>query len=130
MNRSRKWQVKNKKRINEYVMNRYNTDLTFKLKMQLRCRLRSALKKNLKSGSAVILLGCTVEELKKHISDKFKDGMTWENWGHNTWNIDHIRPLASFDLTDPAQLAAACHYTNLQPLSAHDNYSKSDKILP
>lgn len=118
------WQTENKKYISEYKKLRYKTDLNYRVKVQLRGRLNAALKKNCKKGSAVKLLGCTIEEFKNHISSQFKDGMTWENWGHNTWNIDHARPLSSFDLTDPLQLAAACHYTNLQPLFASDNYRK------
>jgi len=53
--------------------------------------------------------------------------MLWSNYGE--WHIDHIKPLASFDLSDRKQLLEACHYTNLQPLWAQDNLSKSDKVL-
>jgi desulfoferrodoxin (superoxide reductase-like protein) len=55
--------------------------------------------------------------------------MTWDNWTTDGWHIDHIKPLASFDLTDRKQLLEACHYTNLQPLWAKDNLIKSDKII-
>ena len=41
--------------------------------------------------------------------------------------LDHIRPCASFDLTDEAQQRECFHYTNLQPLWATDNMQKSDK---
>lgn len=61
-------------------------------------------------------------ELRAHLETRFLPGMTWENYG--AWHIDHVRPLASFDLTDRAQLLQACHYTNLQPLWARDNRSK------
>jgi hypothetical protein len=44
------------------------------------------------------------------------------------WHIDHIRPLASFDLTDPKQQRQAFHYTNLQSLWAKENLSKGKKI--
>lgn len=43
-------------------------------------------------------------------------------------NIDHIKPLASFDLTDRSQFLEACHYTNLQPLWSEDNIEKSNKL--
>ena len=54
--------------------------------------------------------------------------MSWDNWNLAGWHIDHIRPLASFDLTDPVQLKQAAHYTNLQPLWAHDNYVKGSRV--
>ena len=53
--------------------------------------------------------------------------MAWENKGLHGWETDHIKPLAAFDLTDPAQVAAACHYTNLQPLWRRDNITKGAK---
>jgi hypothetical protein len=43
------------------------------------------------------------------------------------WHIDHVRPLASFDLTDPAQFAAAFAPTNHQWLTADENRKKGAK---
>lgn len=70
------------------------------------------------------LIGCTKEILMHHIESQFKLGMSWENKGQ--WEIDHIRPCASFDLTDPAQQKRCFHYSNLQPLWAKDNHIKHD----
>jgi len=53
--------------------------------------------------------------------------MTKEN--HGKWHIDHIIPCALFDLSDSKQQAKCFHYTNLQPLWAHENLSKGAKIL-
>jgi hypothetical protein len=91
--------------------------------------LKSAIKGNFKIGSAVNDLGCSIEQLKQYLESKFLLGMTWDNWTTDGWHIDHIKPLASFDLTDKKQFLEACHYTNLQPLWATDNIIKSDKIL-
>ena len=59
--------------------------------------------------------------------------MTCENWGKhkNNWQIDHIKPLCQFDLTDEKQVKQACHYTNLRPLwySEHKEKSKNEKKL-
>ena len=51
--------------------------------------------------------------------------MGWHNM--NEWHIDHIKPLASFDLSDEAQQKIAFHYTNQQPLWAIDNLRKGAK---
>ena len=119
----------NKDKINFYFNNRRKTDIQFKLSHNLRVRLISAIKGNYKVGSAVKDLGCSVEELKSYIESKFQPGMSWDNWNKDGWHIDHIKPLASFDLTDRNQLLEACHYTNLQPLWATDNIIKRDKLI-
>ncbi len=56
--------------------------------------------------------------------------MTWENWGWggDKWHVDHIIPLASFDLNDPVQLLRANHYTNLQPLWQAENLAKGARL--
>lgn len=69
-------------------------------------------------------LGCTYQELRAHLEKQFHSGMSWENYGRKGWHIDHIKPLAWFDLTDPVQFAEACHYTNLQPMWGRENESK------
>jgi hypothetical protein len=105
------------------------TNPNFRLAANLRGRLGSAVKNNSKSGSAVSDLGCTIEFLKQHLSSKFQPGMSWNNWGNGfgKWNIDHIIPLAAFDLTDRQHVVLACHYFNLQPLWYEQNMSKQDK---
>lgn len=112
----------------EYAAKRLKVDLNFRLSYNLRSRLYRAIKNTWKVGSAVDDLGCTIEELKKHLESKFKPGMTWENHSKDGWHIDHIKPLASFNLSNPDQFKEACNYTNLQPLWAEDNLKKGDKI--
>ena len=74
------------------------------------------------------LLGCTVEECKSYLESKFKQGMTWDNYGYRTWHVDHIIPYSAFNFTDEEQVKRCFHYTNLQPLWAEENYKKRDKI--
>lgn len=70
-------------------------------------------------------VGCTPEQLKAHIESLFLEGMTWDNYGKYGWHVDHIRPVSSFK---PEEWEQINHYTNLQPLWAKDNLSKSNKI--
>jgi hypothetical protein len=117
------------KRNKDKINNRYKTDIRFKISKLLRSRLLRSLKNEWKSGSAVKDLGCTIDEFKTYLESKFQLGMNWNNHGPCGWHIDHIKPLASFDLTDRKQLLMACHYTNLQPLWATDNLIKGDKQI-
>ncbi|WP_225783351.1 HNH endonuclease signature motif containing protein [Xenophilus sp. Marseille-Q4582] len=43
------------------------------------------------------------------------------------WEIDHIKPLCSFDFSDPEQVRAAFHPTNHQWLTAEQNRRKHAK---
>jgi hypothetical protein len=85
--------------------------------------------KSIKSSNTINLLGCSLEEARKHLESQFKEGMTWENHGNKGWHIDHIRPCASFDLTDIEQQRDCFNYKNLQPLWWNENLSKGDKWL-
>lgn len=111
----------------KYSKNRRKTDMSYRLTTILRSRLNRALKGNVKTGSAVNDLGCSIEDLKKYLESKFTNGMSWDNYGKRGWHIDHIRPLSSFNLIDSTELKQATHYTNLQPLWHVDNYKKSNK---
>ena len=99
-----------------------------RIRGNLRRRLYNFLKETnqVKIASAVDELGCTVEELRKHLESKFQLGMTWKNYGD--WEIDHIKPLISFNMFNIEEVRQACHYTNLQPLWAEDNRSKGGKF--
>jgi hypothetical protein len=123
----------NKKHMLQYIKQRRKQDSQYKMTRILRDRLRRAIQGNYKAGSAVKDLGCSIEFLKGHLESKFYsrsetgERMTWSNHGIKGWHIDHVKPLASFDLIDRSQFLAACHFTNLQPLWAEDNLSKSAK---
>jgi hypothetical protein len=100
--------------------------IVMKITRNLRSRTRDALKGIIKSKHTLELLGCSVNQLRKHLESKFKPSMTWENYGVNGWTVDHIRPCASFDLLNPEEQYKCFHYTNLQPLWAIENSIKGD----
>lgn len=111
----------------EYKKNRRDTNVNYKLSCSLRTRLGMAVKNNQKSGSAVKDLGCSVEFLKQHLEAQFLEGMSWNNhgFGPGKWQIDHISPLCSFDLSKREELLVACNYKNLQPIWYKDHIQKT-----
>lgn len=129
---TRKWAAENKAHLREYAKKKrakLKDCPQAKIMASVRARIGKHLRGNVKSQATADLLGAPVEVVRKHIEEQFRDGMSWENYGRGwggakEWHLDHIRPLASFDLTDPKQLAVACHYTNLQPLWAVENLKK------
>lgn len=135
------WKQANKEKVSDYnkeynlrnrdVLNekscernkqRRKIDPVFVLIRRERVRVYDALKGIRKSAKTETLLGCSYQCFREYIESKFCDGMTWQNIG--LWHIDHIRPLCSFDLSDPEQQKQAFNYTNQQPLWSRDNLKK------
>ena len=126
------WARRNREKITRYFRARLETDMSFAMRVRLRARITVALRKYPKEQrdrlpkSVRKLLGCTASELVKYLESKFLPGMSWEN--RKLWHMDHIRPLASFDLSDVEQQHVAFHYTNVQPLWAIDNFRKGARV--
>jgi hypothetical protein len=105
------------------------SDPGYDMLTRLRARLCNLLKLSMtaKTHRTIELLGCSKIELKEHIERQFLSGMSWDN--RHLWQIDHIIPCSSFDLTDSEQQRQCFHWSNLRPLWAEDNRKKSNKIL-
>jgi len=118
-----------KPRVAAYLRKRYSENSQFRLAQLLRTRIRRALVKQnaTKRNSTTCLVGVSFQELRAHLEKQFRPGMTWENHG-TIWEIDHIRPCASFDLSDFEQQKICFHYSNLQPLFSEENRKKGDAV--
>jgi hypothetical protein len=114
----------------KYARKKYNTDPQYRFKCLMRNHVKRIFRKakTKKEGRTIEYLGCSMLHARKHIEKQFREGMHWNNHG-SVWHIDHIIPLAKFDLTDPAQRKRANHFTNLQPLTVAENMKKRDKII-
>ena len=73
---------------------------------KLRSRLRKALiyQKTNKNSKTEDLLGISFGEFKNYMEFLITPEMTWKSI-----DLDQIRPLSSFDLTNPEQLNEGCH---------------------
>jgi hypothetical protein len=129
-----KWNKNNKSLVNK--MKRQNIkrrrvkddyfNFTFKLRKRLSLRMKET-KFGSKDSNFFLIVGLRPPELREYISNKFEEGMTWENYGYDTWHIDHIIPLSSAKSKE--EFYKLWHYTNLQPLWKDDNLEKSNKLL-
>jgi len=126
----RQYKVLNREKLRrqtrEYMAKKRSENIEEKIKDRLRARVNKCVKFGYKGAKTMDLIGCSVEYLMAYLESKFKPGMSWENYG-SYWHIDHIRPCASFDLTDKEQQKICFHYTNLQPLEAIKNIKKGAK---
>lgn len=132
---SRNYYLKNiieiKKKNKQYITNKLKNDKNFRLLQSLRTRTRNAIlsKGSKKHKNTLELIGCNIESVRNHLESQFKEGMTWDNYGKLGWNIDHIKPCSSFDLSELEQQKKCFHYSNLQPLWWWENLEKGNKIV-
>lgn len=115
-------------RNNKNTKIRIKNDPMFRVTKNLRGRMNSVLKGNIKSVSTLELLGCSIEYYKQYIEKQFINDMTWENYGEY-WHIDHIKPCSKFNLLLEDEQRKCFHYTNTQPLLARDNLKKYNKYM-
>jgi hypothetical protein len=101
-----------------------------KLKKNLRSRISIALKGN-KTKRTIEYLGCSIGEYVNwlnYICDDFINDENNEN--EDKMHIDHVIPLSKFDLEKEEDIYLAFNWRNTMPLSAKENLSKNNKILP
>ena len=113
----------------KWLKKKKSEDPFYRLVCNMRHRLWYEFKKiNVKKDDSILeFLGITVGEFKSYMESKFKEGMTWDNYGIDGWHLDHIIPISS--AKTEKDLKELSHYTNLQPLWAEENMKKRDKIL-
>lgn len=130
LERKRNWKSLNRDRYlatcREYDARQLRENIQRRLAKNLRHRLRKAMLGETRGMSAVRDLGIPIHHFRAWIESKFQNGMSWENYGQ--WHLDHIKPLASFDLSDDSHVLQACNYRNIQPLWALDNIRKGARV--
>lgn len=107
---------------------RRNTDISFKLGIQMRKIVREFIMGRRTSARAQQLLGCNLTDARAHLESLFKPGMSWDNYGPNGWTIDHVKPCSYFNLSNEAELLECFNIKNTQPLWRLENISKGDSL--
>jgi hypothetical protein len=106
----------------------YKTNVEFKLFALTSSRITKSLKSRKAPRYFLTLeyLGCTIKQFKKHIRKQFKPGMSWKKWN---FQLDHIRPITSFNLLSAAEQKKAYNYKNVQPLTVGDHIEKTANYI-
>jgi len=109
-----------------YMCEKYKNNIEYKIKVCISSRLRQSLKANKKNKPWCKYVDYSINDLMVHLEKLFTDGMCFDNYGE--WEIDHVRPIASYNLTNEKELTECWKIENLQPLWRKDNRMKSDKL--
>jgi len=111
---------------------RIQNDPQFKLHIRLNTRIRDALMKQgiVKAAKTAELIDADIANFRSYLEANWDERMSWESYGRNGWHVDHIRPCASFDLTNEDQQRVCFNWRNLQPMWGSENISKSDNYSP
>ncbi len=118
-----------RKNENEWRKNRAKENIHFKLRTRLSSNFHRFFKTGKTDQTTLNLLGCSLIFFKTYLEGLFQPGMNWENYGQKGWHIDHIIPCSSFDLSILEEQKICFNYSNLQPLWANQNLTKSNKIV-
>lgn len=125
----RKWREANLDAIRAQERARRESDPKLQLTENVRRRIRDAFKTRGGSDKArrrwEKLVGYTIEQLMGHLARQFRPRMSWANYGK--WHIDHIIPISAFSFTsvDDPEFRACWALSNLRPIWAKENQSKS-----
>jgi hypothetical protein len=99
----------------------------YALKEALKVRIFDVLKSSKKESTSK-LIGCSSEELKRWIETNFNENISWDNYG-TEWHLDHVIPIAFFDLIKEDERYICFNWSNIRPLEKKANISKSDNIV-
>ena len=114
----------NKNKIYEHRKNRRKTDVNFRLICNTRRRIHHALNGKSKSISTKEILGIDIKTYKKRIEWQMTPDMTWDNI-----EIDHVKAICIFDISNDEQLKEAFNWRNTQPLLKKDHQQKGIKFI-
>lgn len=126
----KKYYQENKERLSEYSKmeevgerrrnrwrERYKNDEKFRLKEIMKSNFHlffkdKGLKKDLSFSK---IMNYTYGDLKNHLENNFREGMTWENFGE-LWEIHHIKPQNLFNPKVKKEVKECWGLNNLIPL--------------
>ena len=119
----KKYNKQNKEKSNIYLKNKRETDVNYRLIVYTRTRIYKSLKSMTKQSSTKEILGIGIALYRKWLEFQFTPEMNWSNI-----EVDHIKPICMFDVSDDEQLKEAFSWMSTQPLLKKDHQLKGTKF--
>ena len=118
-----------KEKNNAYRREVYKNDSQEKYRRKYRLDLRKYIfqDKDPSHKKFKLITNCTRNNIRSWLEFNFKPEMTWDNYG-TMWNLDHITPCSSFDLTQEDQLKTCFNWKNTVPVYCKENLEKFNKV--
>ena len=116
---------KNKEKINKKYRERFNLDVSLKIRKNISRHINRILKNNggQKFGESILhFLGYSIDDLKNHLQNQFDHKISWDNYGIY-WHIDHIIPQSClpYQSMSDNNFKKCWSLNNLRPLDAKTN---------
>lgn len=126
--RTREWYKKNPNYKKLRYRNIYCKDVRYCLNRALRGGIANSLRDGKNGKSWEKIIGYNLRDLMAYLENRFKKGMSFDNYGK--WHIDHIIPISlwKFNSYDDKEFKQCWALANLQPLWANENISKGNRI--
>lgn len=117
---------------NKRLHNKNKNILKYKLNIRMASGIYNSLKKGIKNGRHwETLVPYNYKQLKKQLISTMPEGYIWQDFMNGKLDIDHIRPINSFNFNKPEdfEFQQCWALDNLQLLTVKENRSKQDKLI-
>ena len=111
INCTKQYHYNNREKRNQRERKRRVNDVNYRLINNTRRRIHRALKRKSKSSSTIDILGTDIKTYKRWIEFQMTSEMNWSNI-----EIDHVKPICLFNVSDDEELKLAFNWKNTQPL--------------
>ena len=132
--RRKQWAIDNPEEVrreyNEWRRSKFESSPAFRLEYSIRKRLNDGIHRGSWSKESERIYGATLEVIKQHLAStaiRYPD-FDIEHYDGRLFNIDHILPISSVDLSKDSDILKFFNYTNLQILSKEEHKAKHGLI--
>ena len=123
LDKIKKYNEQNRERRNTYLKNKRETDVNFRLIINTRNRIYKSLRSMVKQSPTKEILDIDIDLYKKWLEFQFKPEMNWSNI-----EIDHVKPICTFDVSKNEELGETFNWKNTQLLLKEVHQQKGIKF--